>query len=276
GENIRPRGQDMARGCETLPVGRRLDPRDIALAAASGAGTLTVRRRLGVRLFSTGAELAALGTALAPGAIWDVNRAMLAALIAGPAVDLADGGCLPDAPAAVAAALIEAACDVDLVVTSGGASVGEEDHLADAILRAGGEILLRKVAMKPGKPLTLARLGPALVLALPGNPVAAFVGWHVFGRRLVAALTGADHQPRRMLARLADGAIRRPGRCEFRPARVAGVGADGLPRLTLAPAEFSARVAALAHADGLALIPAETDRLAPGDMVEFEPLGSWR
>lgn len=273
GQNIRRRGQDMVRGIEILPAGRQLGPRDIAAAAAAGAGHLSVRRRLRVTLLSNGAELAEPGVALDRGHIWNVNRAMLAAQMAGPGLDLTDGGIIRDDRHDFTNALIAASRGADLVVTSGGASVGEEDHLSRALLEAGAEIHLSKVAMKPGKPLTIASIGQALVLGLPGNPVAAFVSWHVFGRPIVAGLTGADHRPPRLMARLSEGLSRRPGRREFRPVRWVGTGRDGLPVLQPGPADFSARVAELARADGLADIPAETDSLAAGDPVKFLPFG---
>ncbi|MEC5321676.1 molybdopterin molybdotransferase MoeA [Aurantimonas sp. A3-2-R12] len=273
GQNIRRRGQDMVRGIEVLPAGRQLGPRDIAAAAAAGAGHLSVRRRLRVTLLSNGAELAEPGETLDKGQIWNVNRAMLAAQMAGPGLDLTDGGIICDDHIAFTDALIAASRGADLVVTSGGASVGEEDHLPRALAEAGAEIHLRKVAMKPGKPLTIASIGRALVLGLPGNPVAAFVSWHVFGRPIVAGLSGAEHRPRRLMARLSEGLSRRPGRREFRPVRWVGTGLDGLPVLKPGPAEFSARVAELARADGLADIPAGIDSLAAGDLVEFLPFG---
>lgn len=272
GQNVRPRGQDMTRGAKVLPAGRQLGPRDIAAAAAAGSGLLSVRRRLRVSLLINGAELAEPGEPLEAGQIWNVNRAMLAAQMSGPAVDLTDAGVIPDDPEAVANALIAASGSADLVVTSGGASVGEEDHLQQALAAAGAEVHLHKVAMKPGKPLTIASLGRTLVLGLPGNPVAAFVGWHIFGRPIIAALTGADYHQPRLIARWAEGLSRRPGRREFRPVRWAGMGADGLPLLDAAPSEFSARVTALAGADGLADIPAGTVQFAAGDVVDFLPL----
>lgn len=272
GENIRRAGEDLPCGAELLPAGWRIGPRAAALLASAGCGDVVVRRQIRIAFFSTGSELRAPGIRLAPGQIWNANRYHLAGALDLPWIEAIDMGVVPDRPDLLLQALEQASLLADMVVTTGGVSVGDEDHMPAVLRAAGGEIHVMKVAMKPGKPLVIGRIGAALYLGLPGNPVSAFVGWHVIGTHIAQALAGiAEAGPSRILVRAGFERTRRPGRCEFLPARLGRHDGHGTRTVEIVTSEVSHRVALLAQADGLLLIPAETDRVARGDLLEFLP-----
>lgn len=258
GQNIRPQGCDMRAGAAILPSGRILSPRDIAAAAASGQGALAVRTRLRLSLMATGSELQDPGLPLAPGQIWNVNLPMLASLADKRWIDLVPPMTVADRLAPMSEALREAAMQSQLILTSGGACGGETDLVARAIEAAGGTAETLRLAMKPGKPLVLGRIGHAVVLGLPGNPVAAFVSWQMIALPLARHLAGATPVAQRPCYATLDRALSRaPGRREYRPARLVGHDIAGRPMLELGPRDFSARVAGLAQADGLAILSAD-------------------
>jgi molybdopterin molybdotransferase len=272
GLNIRRRGEDIAAGGAILPAGVEIGARQAAALAAIGLATVPVRRRLRVALFCTGSELRQPGEPLEPGQIWNANRYTLLGALAKPWIETTDLGAVPDDPATLTATLKEAASAADLVISTGGVSVGDEDHMPRIFREAGGAIHAMRIAMKPGKPLALGTMGDALYLGLPGNPVSAFVTWTVIGARIAAKIAGIGHHaPRRLTVRAGFALERRPGRCEFRPARIEGYDAHGAQVIELLSPSFSHRVALLAQADGLALLPAETDRIREGDILEFLP-----
>ncbi|WP_114966939.1 gephyrin-like molybdotransferase Glp [Alkalilacustris brevis] len=273
GQNIRRAGEDMPQGACLLRRGRIIGPREAAAIAAAGQGQVAVRPRLRVALLCTGSELVPPGQPLAPGHIWDANRFLLGAALACPWIEQIDLGACPDDPAQLAGLLTSVSEQADMIVTTGGVSVGDEDHMARVIHEAGGSIHAMKIAMKPGKPMTLGRLGRALWVGLPGNPVAAFVTWHVIGMRLTEAMAGlAAPGLRKSVAALAAPVRHRPGRCEFRPARVLGHDSAGVTQVECLDAPGSHRIAQLAQADCLALIPAEAEGMRQGDLVEIMPL----
>lgn len=272
GENIRRAGEDLAAGAEVMPAGRRIGPRAAALLASTGCGEVIVRRRIRVAFFSTGSELRAPGAPLAPGQIWNANRYHLQGALDLPWVEATDMGAVPDRPDRLREVLEEASRNADLVVSTGGVSVGDEDHMPAVLRAAGGTVHVMKVAMKPGKPLLIGRVGKALYLGLPGNPVSAFVTWHVIGARIAEALAGlSEGAPRRIIVRAGFDRMRQPGRCEFLPARLGGYDGHGTRTVQIATSEMSHRVALLAQAEGLLLVPSETDRIERGDMLEFLP-----
>jgi molybdopterin molybdotransferase len=272
GENIRRAGEDFIAGAELLPSGRRIGPRAAALLASAGCGEVVVRRRIKVVFFSTGSELRSPGTPLAHGQIWNANRHQLAGSLSLPWVEREDLGNVPDEPDHLLQALKRAARNADIVVTTGGVSVGDEDHMPAMLNAAGGRAYAMKVAIKPGKPLVIGCIGSAIYLGLPGNPVSAFVAWHVIGARIAEAVAGvSDAVPRRVIVRAGFERFRRPGRCEFLPARLGDYDGHGTRTADIATAAVSHRVALLAGADGLLLIPAETERISRGDMLEFLP-----
>ena len=191
GENIRRAGEDMAVGQTVLQVGDRLTPARLGVAASAGVTQLEVYRRLRAAVFFTGDELVRPGQPLAPGRIYNSNRATLTALLRGLGCEVLDLGDVADDLAATVATLEAASRQADVVITSGGVSVGEEDHVKAAVERL-GRIELWRVAMKPGKPLVYGQVGEADFLGLPGNPVSAFVVFCLLVRPFLLKRLGAD------------------------------------------------------------------------------------
>ncbi|MEO3479192.1 gephyrin-like molybdotransferase Glp [Phaeobacter sp. CAU 1743] len=271
GLNIRRAGSDMAKGATVLDKGQRLGPREIAACAAAGAGILRVRRRLRVALLVTGDEVRRAGGAREAAQIWDVNTPMLTASLAAADVDIVASDHGADNLAGLVRQLGDMAAQADLVITTGGISVGEEDHVKPAVMALGGETLFSGVAIKPGKPVSVGRIGKAQWLGLPGNPVSAFVTWQVFGLALIRALSGEGPTPTRRHVVTASPIRRKPGRCELRPARLAGFDAHGREIVGFEDATHSARVGPLSAAEGLIFLPADTESLPAGALVEFQP-----
>jgi len=271
GKNIRRAGSDMASGATVLDKGQRLGPREIAACAAAGAGILRVRRKLRVALLVTGDEVRRAGGPREAAQIWDVNTPMLTASLATADVDIIASDHGADNLAGLVRQLGDMAARADLVITTGGISVGEEDHVKPAVTALGGETLFSGVAIKPGKPVSVGRIGKAHWLGLPGNPVSAFVTWQVFGLALVRALSGEGLAATRRHVVTAGPIRRKPGRCELRPATLAGFDAHGREIVGFEDATHSARVGLLSAADGLIFLPADAESLPAGALVEFQP-----
>lgn len=270
GDNIRRQGEDTQQGDHLLSKGARLDARHIALLAAQGRSTVVVQRRLRAMVISIGNELIQPGSPLAEGSIYDSNRPMVMALAAQAGMDVIDGGVIHDSPSALAELLRSASSWCDLIVTTGGTSVGEEDHSAAAVAQANGLVQTLKIAIKPGKPALVGRIGEAAYLGLPGNPVAALVSWFILGSAMAAALEGAPfRRPRGYLMKAASRFERRPGRTEFAPGRI--VTDSGEPSVEILARGGSARIRPLAEANGLVEIHPLHAPVERGDMIFFHP-----
>jgi len=269
GQNIRRAGEDIAVGAQILPAGRKLRPQDIALAASAGLPELPVYRRVRVGVFFTGDELVQPGDPLPPGAIYNSNRYALRALLEGLGCEVRDLGQVPDRLDATREALRRAAADNDLIVTSGGVSVGEEDHVKPAV-EAEGRIEMWKIAIKPGKPLAFGAVrradGMAWFIGLPGNPVSAIVTFMIMVRPFILRLQGvADVNPRGFALR-ADFEWKRPdARAEFLRARMNDRGG-----VDLYPNQGAGVTTSLCWGDGLVFNP-PGQAVAPGDTVRFVP-----
>lgn len=277
GLNIRRKGSDMMAGVTVLDEGHRLNPRAIAVCAAAGAGCVQVRARLRAAVIVTGDEVRQSGNTRGASQIWDVNAPMMTALLTDPAIELALVSHAPDCRKDLARQFADLATRFDLVVTTGGISVGEEDHVKPALGELDADILFSGVAIKPGKPVSFGRIGGALWLGLPGNPLSAFVTWQFFGTALVRRLTGqTSGNLRRRHAVTADTIHRKAGRCELRPVTIMGLDAQGREVVRFEEALHSGRVGMLPATDGLLLLPAEADHLPAGALVEFKPyLDRW-
>lgn len=273
GENIRRRGEDVRQGDLILDAGTRLDARHVALLAAQGLAEVCVRDRLRVTVVSTGNELRREGEELDPGAIYDTNGPMLLALARSSGLETTGAGLVRDDPQTIAALLAASARAHDLVLTSGGASVGEEDHTSAAIRLAGGTCETLRIALKPGKPAVVGRLGSCLVLGLPGNPVSALVSFMLLGGAAMRAMQGHAERPRLGFElRTATAFLRRPGRREFAPARLTSIA--GRTFVEIIGRGGSARLRPLAEADGLVEIAPEHAPVEAGDAVIFHPFSS--
>lgn len=273
GDNVRRKGAAHQSGAEILAAGALLTPRAIAACASAGHGSVRVQKRVRVALIVTGSEVARPGAkALEGGQIWDVNTPMLRSLLSRPEVDLQDVIRVKDSLESIRAALQSAAAEADFLVTTGGVSVGDEDHLYGAFQAAGGEVIFAGVAIKPGKPVTLGRIGNAIWLGLPGNPGSAFVTWSIFGEVVLNALSGRQQPvPKRRHVLLGKDLSRKAGRCEIRAASVVGVDGQGRDVIECASGGNSGQVSHYADADGLAFLPSDLDQMPAGALVEFLP-----
>ena len=270
GSCIRTRGEDARQGALLLRAGTLIGAREIGAIASVGLTEVDVRRKVRIALFCTGSELRQPGQTLAPGQIYNSNRFILLAALRAPWVELEDFGAIEDDPVRLRNALTDAAKDADLIVTTGGVSVGDEDHMVAQLREAGGEIEMMKIAMKPGKPLSVGTLGKAVFVGLPGNPVAAFTTWKIIGSCMAAKLSGqAAAKIGLPLVEAATPSSRRPGRQEYRPARIVGVSPDGRPRIKMLDQSYSAKISLICNSDGLAVIPANKARIEAGEPLEF-------
>ncbi|CAG9167192.1 molybdopterin molybdotransferase MoeA [Cupriavidus pinatubonensis] len=270
GEWIRRAGEDIEAGSVILPAGTRLTPQALGLAASVGQARLEVVRRIRVAVFFTGDELAMPGEPLKPGAIYNSNRFTLRGLLENLGCEVSDLGIVPDTLAATRETLRKAAQGHDLIITSGGVSVGEEDHIKPAV-EAEGRLDMWQIAIKPGKPLAFGQVNhgssdAAFFLGLPGNPVSSFVTFLLFVRPFILRLQGvADVAPRRLPLR-ADFELKKGDRRnEFLRARINANGG-----LDLFPNQSSGVLTSTVWGDGL--IDNPPDRaIAHGDTVQFIP-----
>ena len=273
GQWIRRRGEDVQHGAEVLAAGARLTPQALGLAASVGASRLTVRRRPRVALFSTGDELVMPGESLKPGAIYNSNRFTLRGLLQAAGCTVDDLGIVPDNLAATRCALRRAAAGNDLILSSGGVSVGEEDHIKPAV-KAEGWLEAWQVAMKPGKPLVFGAVrredgeSEALFMGLPGNPVSSFVTFLLAVAPVLRAIQGCTTAMPIALPVRADFDWPRPDkRREFLRARFNAQGG-----LELFPNQSSGVLTSVVWADGLVDLPA-LQPVQRGDFVRFLHFG---
>jgi molybdopterin molybdotransferase len=276
GANCRQAGEDIASGAPALAVGRRLMPADLALAAALGLTHLPVKPRVRVALFSTGNEVVNSGETLSAAHIYDANRPLIAALLQRLGARVTDLGILADDPDVLRDALAMAATDHDLIVTSGGVSTGEADHVRTAV-EAVGRLVFWRIAIKPGRPVAMGvvpGLAPeqsAAFVGLPGNPVAVFVTFARVVRPLLLRLAGA--QPETLTTfpvRAAFAYKKKSGRREY--VRVSlSPDADGALIASKHPREGAGVISSLTETDGLAELEEEAMAIAPGDTVGFIP-----
>jgi len=271
GLNVRYKGEDARPGDRLLGQGREIGARELAALSAIGRTAISVRRRLRVVLICTGSELVQPGLPLGAGQIYNSNRYAMLADLSKPWIDLVDYGAIPDDAARLKSVLAEASENADAIITTGGMSVGDADYLPGLFKQLGGESAAIKVAMKPGKPLTIGRLGKAIFLGLPGNPVSVFTTFALIGSRTLRRRAGFnDSLPVRVQARVDFSLKRRPGRVEFRPASITGY-AGAAPVLSIAEAGFSARISTLASASGFAVFPPGLAEINPGETCDFIP-----
>jgi molybdopterin molybdotransferase len=260
--HIRPRGTDFAEGATLIEAGALLTPARIGLAATGGHGKLLVRRRLRIALLSTGDELVPIGTPTTGVDLPASNATMLAALLASPAVAISDLGIAADRIDAIASA-IAAASTADLLITIGGASVGDHDLVRPALAAAGASLDFWRVAVKPGKPLMAGRVGDGVVIGLPGNPVSAYVTAQIFILPLIRAMAGAAQPlPVSRHCQLAGTLPANGSRAEYLRAQRIG------DRVAALRQQDSAGLSALALADSLIVRPPHAPPAGDGELVE--------
>jgi molybdopterin molybdotransferase len=270
GANRRKAGEDVAPGTKVLGAGRRLRPQDIGLAASIGRTALKVHRPLRVALFSTGDEIREPGTELPPGCLYDANRYALHGLLETLGCAIDDLGILPDSYTHIHDALMGAAATHDAIVTSGGVSMGEEDHVRAAV-SALGEIHFWQLAIRPGRPLALGAVGNAAFIGLPGNPAAMMVTFLRLARPALLRLAGGrEISPTTFRVRADFGYKKKSGRREWVRCRLVP-GPDGQAMARKFPREGAGILTSLVESDGLVELPEDLTRLEPGAMVDFLP-----
>ena len=259
GQNTRRAGEDLARD----------GPAELGLIASLGIAEVAVRRRLRVAFFSTGDELASIGTPLAPGQIYDSNRYTLHGLLTRLGADLIDLGVVPDVPEALEAALREAAGVADAIITTGGVSVGEADFIREILARL-GEVKFWKLNIKPGRPMAFGKVGDAWLFGLPGNPVAVMVSYTQFALDALLRLSGLDPLPERpLLTVTAANAIKKqPGRREYLRGTVAAV--DGRWQVKTTGNQGSGVLRSMSEANCFVVLREDCAGVQAGDSVEVQ------
>jgi molybdopterin molybdotransferase len=269
GANARDAGEDMKAGQVILTAGRKITPADLGMLAAAGVGTLRVRKTLRVGVLSTGDELRDAGDTATNGQIYDANRPMLCALAAQWGYDVIDLGRAPDDRERLRVILNDASTKCDVILTSGGASAGDEDHMS-ALLQNTGSLALWRIAMKPGRPLALGLWNDTPVFGLPGNPVAAMVCALIFANPALRVLAGGEWQaPTHYMLPAAFAKSKKAGRREYLRARTQ----DG--QVTIFPSEGSGRVSGLSWATGLVELDDAAQTIVPGDPIPYIPFSSF-
>ena len=273
GTNIRRKGEDVAFGFNPVAAGLCLTAPRLALLAGCGIPSLSVYRRLRVAMFSTGNELQEPGQPLATGQIYNSNRVMLRGLLTCPWIALTDLGILRDDPEVVLGTIREAATCHDVVISTGGVSAGEEDHILDALRREDATLDVLKVAIRPGKPLTVGRVGGALFIGLPGNPYATAITFTQIALPALRRAAGLTETADTAIPCVADfDYVRTLGRREYVPVTWDSRDAMGRPILRRLGQGASASLSPLAMARGIAALPASLPRVNRGTPLMVDPL----
>jgi molybdopterin molybdotransferase len=269
GANIRHPGDDQAKGACLIEAGKTLTPADLGLIASNGSQNIIVKRKLRVAYFSTGDELSGLGAPLTHGQIYDSNRYILHALLDEPDVDGIDMGVVRDTPEALKQALRSASEQADVIITTGGVSVGDADHIVDVLEKA-GSIDFWKVAIKPGKPFAFGQVGASWFFGLPGNPVAVMVIFSQLVRPALHKLSGtAPRFAPRLKARCISALKKSPGRVEFQRG-ILTTTAAGAFEVESTGAQGSNRISSSSRANCYIVLPHECSGVSAGETVEVE------
>lgn len=270
GDNVRRAGEDLRRGQRVLNRGKRLTPADIGLLASLGIGEVSVVRRVRVAFFSTGDELCSLGEPLAEGKVYDSNRHTLHAMLVRLGADVIDMGVVRDQREAIAQAFAAAADMADVVITSGGVSVGDADFVKD-VLGDLGQIDFWRVAMRPGRPLAFGRMGQSVFFGLPGNPVSTMVTFYQFVQPALRVMMGEPPAaPLLLLATCTSPIKKRAGRKEFQRG-VMQRDASGQLTVSSTGAQGSGILSSMSAANCFIHLPAECQGIEPGESVTIQP-----
>jgi molybdopterin molybdotransferase len=270
GQNVRAAGEDITAGSIVLRPGHVIVPADLGLIASLGIGEVEVGRRVRVAFLSTGDELRGVGEPLAIGEIYDSNRYTLYGMLTRLGAEIIDLGVVADERDAVRDALTEAAAAADVVITSGGVSVGEADYVKEVLTEI-GEVRFWKVAMKPGRPLAFGAIDGAVFFGLPGNPVSVMVTFYQFVQPSLLKIMGAEQQPQFLLKALASNTLKkRPGRVEYQRGILSTNEAGDLCVRTDAD-QGSGILSSMSNANCFVVLPMDGGRVEPGTLVDVQP-----
>jgi molybdopterin molybdotransferase len=272
GQNVRQAGEDLAVGSVALARGKLVRPAELGLIASLGIGEVAVYRPLRVAFFSTGDELKGVGTPLGEGEIYDSNRYTLHGMLTRLGCELLDMGVVRDDPAALESAFREAAANADVVITSGGVSVGEADFVKDMLGKL-GEVVFWKIAMKPGRPLAYGKIGGAHFFGLPGNPVSVMATFYQFVRDALLVLSGANPvQPLPTFPATCSARLRKaPGRTEFQRG-ILTIAADGILSVRPTGEQGSGILKSMSEANCFIILGDATGNVEPGATVQVQML----
>lgn len=274
GDNRRLQGEDLRAGTPALRKGRILRPADLGLIASLGIAEVPVRRRLRVAFFSTGNELRSLGEPLDPGCVYDSNRYTLYGMLQRLGCEMLDMGVVRDDKAALEAALRSACENADVVVTSGGVSVGDADYTKQVMARL-GDVKFWKIAMRPGRPMAFGRIASngkdAWLFGLPGNPVAVMVTFYFFARVALLRMMGAQSDQLPVLRAASQSDIRKkPGRTEYQRG-ILSRDSSGLPQVRITGAQGSGILRSMSEANCIVILAHQQDSVKAGDAVDVLP-----
>lgn len=270
GQNVRMAGEDIQQGDAVLPEGHRITPADMGLIASLGIAEVITKRRLRVAFFSTGDELRSIGESLEAGQIYDSNRYTLYGMLKRLDADVLDMGVVPDNKAALKSALEQAATEADVVITSGGVSVGDADYVKEMLAEL-GEVNFWKIAMKPGRPLAFGKIQDALFFGLPGNPVSVMVTFYQFVQPALRKMAGENPLPLPLMQVQTESAIRkRPGRFEFQRG-ILFENERGELMVRTTGQQGSGILRSMSVANCFILLDEECDGIKPGATVTVQP-----
>ena len=270
GDNVRQAGEDIAAGDLVLTRGRRLNPADIGLIASLGIAEVCVVRRLRVAFFSTGDELRSIGETLSDGAIYDSNRYTLYGMLERMGADIIDMGVIKDDRDALEEAFSIAAANADVLITSGGVSVGEADYIKEILAKL-GKVDFWKVAIKPGRPLAFGQVGNALFFGLPGNPVSVMVTFYEFVQPALRKMIGEDDAGILSLRARCDSRLKkRSGRVEYQRG-ILQKDQDGNLVVVKTGAQGSGILRSMSQANCFIILPLDSDGVEPGTLVDIQP-----
>lgn len=267
GDNRRLRGEDLEAGKAAVTAGRVLRPADLGLIASLGVGEVAVRRRLRVAYFSTGDEIHSIGESLAPGGVYDSNRYTARGMLQRLGCEVLDLGVVRDDAVALERAFRDAAARADVVITSGGVSVGEADHTKQVMARL-GDVRFWRIAMRPGRPMAVGTVGSAVLFGLPGNPVAVMVTFYAFVRDALLRMAGALPRPLPMArARCLTPVRKKPGRTEYQRG-VLTTTPDGELAVSIMGNQGSGVLRSMSESDALVVLAHDDGNVAAGDWVK--------
>ena len=267
-QNVRYAGEDLKAGVAVLHPGKRLRPAELGLIASLGRGEVTLKRRLRVAFFATGDELASIGSPLKEGEVYDSNRYTLHGMLARLGVEIIDLGVVRDDPVLLEQAFRRAASEADVVITTGGVSVGEADFVR-ALMAKLGEVLFWKIAMRPGRPMAFGRIGNAFLFGLPGNPVAVMVTFYQFVRDALLHLSGRTEFELPLLKAAAAERLRKvPGRTEYQ--RGILFRDDGEWKVRTTGQQGSGVLRSMSEANCFIVLEHERGKIEPGELVQVQ------